>query len=170
MAPLTSRWPKSCSVVVLVAALVADAIWAHRSFPGGTREFWIFGSPAAWIVWLLLLFTVTHREDRRTLAIIVSIVAVALFFIALPDPCGGPFALSLLGMLPAAVLVSIPLLGKALLVSISFVLLASVPRRLRFAAIPLWIPWVLSIIACLILVTGGFLIGTHWQGTTPCDL
>lgn len=156
-------------MLVLVAALVADAIWARKTVPGGTREFWMFGSPAAWVVGLMFMFTVTPRADRRALAIILSIVAAAMFVNGLSDPCGGPFALMLLVMLPGMAFVSVPVLVIVLLISGCLILLASLPRRLRLAAIPLWIPWsVVSIAASFLLIAGVSLIGARWQGGPSC--
>ena len=156
--------------LVLLAALVFDAIWARQNFPAGTRDFWTFGSPVAWIFWLLLVFVITNRDDRRFQTIILFMVGVPIYVLSVFSPCGGPYGLWGLSMLPAAVLVSTPLLTAAVLASIMFSFIASLPRRLRIGRIPLWVPWAVAIASLSVMLTGAILAGAYWHSATPCAL
>lgn len=164
------RSHRSWLTVVLLAALAFDAIWARQKFPGGTREFWMFGPPAAWIVWLLLVFSITNRDDRRSQTIILCIVGVPAYFLLVFSPCGGPYGLWGLGLLPAAVLVSTPLLTAVVLASFVSSFIASLPRRLRIAPVPLWVPWGVAIASCSVMLAGAILAGVYWHSGTPCAL
>lgn len=170
VARIALRSHRSVLTVVLLAALVFDAIWARQNFPAGTRDFWMFGSPVAWVVWLLFVFSITNRDDRRFQTIILFMVGVPIYFLLLFSPCGGLYGIWGLSMLPAAVLVSTPLLAAAVLASFMFSFIASLPRRLRIPRIPLWVPWAVAIASCGVMLAGAILAGAYWHSGTPCAL
>ena len=156
-------------LAIILSLIVLDMIWARQNFPGGTRAFWDLGSPAAWVLGLLLAYTIDFRS-WRPLTILLLIVGTVIGVIIRLSPCGGPYGLWGYILLPAVVLLSFAntILTVACITLLSMI--ASFTNQLKLKISVLTLVTVAFLSFIVVMFVPIIILATHAIAIEPCSL